>query len=102
MYHSWTNSRVKRCTLFFKSAPEKTYNSRKWIVPGVQKKKKQKTKKKSKVWIYLSIQRKRVFRGQYAPKKEISFFSFPDGIQNWEWQGWGHGKISCFLKNNSI
>lgn len=39
MYHSWTNSRVKRYTLFFKSAPEKTYNSRKWIVPGVQKKK---------------------------------------------------------------
>lgn len=49
MYHSWTNSRVKRCTLFFKSAPEKTYNSRKWIVPGIKKK-----KKKSQVRIYLS------------------------------------------------
>ena len=75
MYHSWTNSRVKRCTLFFKSAPEKTYNSRKWIVPRVQKKNK-KQKKKSQVWIYLSIQRKRVLKGQYAPKKEISFFFF--------------------------
>ena len=74
MYHSWTNSRVKRCTLFFKSAPEKTYNSRKWIVPGVQKtKQKKKTKKAPQVWIYLSIQRKRVLKGQYAPHKEISF-----------------------------
>lgn len=70
MYHSWTNSRVKRCTLFFKSAPEKTYNSRKWIVPGVQKK-----KKKSQVQIYVPIQRKRVLKGQYAPKRRL-FFCF--------------------------
>lgn len=42
MYHSWTNSRVKRCTLFFKPAPEKTYNSRELIVPRVPPQKKKK------------------------------------------------------------
>ena len=83
MYHSWTNSRVKRCTLFFKSAPEKTYNSRKWIVPGVQK------KKKITVMDLPIHSKKKSTQGTLCPQKGDLFFSFPDGIQNWEWQGLG-------------
>lgn len=101
MYHSWTNSRVKRCTLFFKSAPEKTYNSRKWIVPGVQKTKTKKQKIPHRYGFTYPFKEKEYSRDNMPPKRR-SLFSFPDGIQNWEWQGWGHGIISCFLKNNSI
>jgi len=75
MYHSWTNSRVKRCTLFFKSAPEKTYNSRKWIVPGVQKKK-QKTKKKITGMDLPIHSKKKSIQGTICPQKGDLFFFF--------------------------
>ena len=74
MYHSWTNSRVKRCTLFFKSAPEKTYNSRKWIVPGVQKKKKKKKKKNHRYGFTYPFKEKEYSRDTMPPKRRSLFF----------------------------
>ena len=33
--------------------------------------------------------KKKSTQGTLCPQKGDLFFSFPDGIQNWEWQGLG-------------
>lgn len=98
MYHSWTNSRVKRCNFFFKSAPGKDLQQQKMDCSWGPKTK-NKTKKPHRYGFTYPFKEKST--KDNMPQKGDLFFSFPDGIQNWEWQGWGHGIISC-LKNNSI
>ena len=96
MYHSWTNSRVKRCTLFFKSAPEKTYNSRKWIVPGVQKKKNKKQKKNHRYGFTYPFKEKEYSGDNMPPKRRSLFFLFQMGFKIGSGRGGVMAKFHAF------